>query len=873
MTTSPSVPIPRNPAAATVATRITTIGTCRVADPIAAAEASLPLRRNLTNIYGFVHTSKEVLQQIETLHGRPVPAELVPFIASQHYETPREREASDVFIVEISTLREVRFRDHWLQINCLDRAFQNRRELYDTLFRHKHPQERAARAAALALLPSFHTVQGIERDILLEAYVHITTRDELAQDLAAIAARLAGPMVVACHIDVTDSAGRPIESRARLCGWLRELCAEQGLTLFDPAPMVTAFGRRLALAEDGRDTNHYTADFKPVIGGMLFETATQELARPSARIHRLAPIPVPAPAPAPAPAASQPPSQEIRAIAAEARARIGRGEMDEAEVLLRGAAMDHPGAAELFALLGTVSYHRGDNTAALGDLQRALHLDARAVEPRVLLVKIAQRLNRHEEACIHALALVDAVPTDQKALTVAAKALLKAKRFHDAASVWRRVAVLRPELSGPLAEVARCELKGRNFEEALRAADAALARDAADVTALTLKAEILQRLKRMDELAALALQLARIEPAAAMALVQALTATAHHEHAAAVVAAVRAQGHAGAGDAMLQAGLVRSLTQRARAAMERGDAGVAGRAWNAVRLVEPDSPRAASGLRRLVAPIRAEVKARMLAGDLAGAAAACVRGLDLDPAEKRLLPLHAKLLEKQAQWPAAAAAWQAVAANDDGAPAATLRAARAAARAGSLMEALRLFAALPPAERQASASKIASLTRKVARAMRDDFNAMRLEAAVEKAVIIQAHDPANGHATRLLSRAVKSYRKIYKQAVAEGDVALQESCCRRMLAIDPNRADALRPLSRLDAARGRPEDAILLLERLTRLEPLEARNWHKLASLCRAARRYDLGVPAAMKAVELEPQNARGLERLSDMLNRQALAS
>lgn len=876
-------------------TTITTIGTCRIVDPIAAAERGLPVRRNLTNIYGFVHTSKEILQQIDVLEGREIPHDLVRFIASAQYAPPQSRGPSDVYIVEVSTLKEIRFRDHWLQINCFDRVFQDRRELFETFFRHKYPNERETRARALNMLPSFYTTDDTERSILLEGFVHMTSRVELAQDLHTILARLTTPVVFVCHIDVADSSGRMMESRSRLCNWMREICSEQGYTLFDPAPQVTAFGRPRALAEDGRDTNHYTADFKPVIGGMLYETATNNLARPPATIHMLTPVrapvesaptlPPPAPEVAPpvinqtvpaagtAADAERAPSQEVRAVVVEAKARMGRGEMDEAEVLLRGAVIDHPGAAELFGLLGAVAYHRGDNTAALGDLQRALHLDSRAIEPRVLLVKIAQRLNRHEEACAHALELVASVPEDQKALTVAAKALLKAKRFHDAASVWRRVAVLRPELSAPLAEVARCELKGRNFEEALKAADAALAREASNATALTLKAEVLQRLKRMDDLAALALHLAVAEPAAAMALVPALTATAHHEHAAAIIAAVRRQGHASANDTMLQAGLVRSLTQRARAAMERGDVKVAANAWNAIRLIEPASPRAASGLRKLLSPVRREVKDHLLAGDLVGAIAKCVHGLDLDPGELRLLRQHAKLLEQRDDWAAAATAWESLAREEGGKPESLIRAARLATRAGNLIEALRIYGTLPDAERQAKGSTIASLTRKLVSVMRQDFVEGRLEEAVSKATLIRGLDRENIPAARLLSRAVSSYRKLYKLAVAEQDVIGQEACCRRMLAIDPNRADALRALSRLDAARGRPREAIDLLERLTRLEPEEARNWHKLASLCRTARRYDLGVPAALKAVELEPNNPQGLARLSDMLNRQALAS
>ncbi len=898
---------------------ITSVGTCRLADPLSAIAKTHPIRRDLTNVYGFVHTSKEILQQLDVFEGRELPPELQRFICSARYEAPQLRGATDLFFVEVSSQKEVHYRGHLLQINCLDRVFQDRRELFDTLFRHKYPQEREARARALEQLPSFRDADPVERSILLESHVHLTTRDELACDMQVILGRLPAPVVFVCHIDVPDSAGKVIETRSRLCAWMREICTENGYTLFDPAPQVIAYGRVRALAENGRDTNHYTTEFKPVLGSLLFDTYALPLMRSrgalaavpgsalgEARLPAVAPVlpaepeaPAATTAPAPSPkavppAASKPAPDEkvpapaaspkrivtatgaaleVRNIVSEAKAAIGRGEMDEAEVLLRGAVIDHPGSAELFGLLGAVAFHRGDNTVALADLQRALQLDRQAVEPRVLLVKIAQRLNRHEEACTHALELVASVPDDHKALSVAAKALLKAKRFHEAASVFRRVAMLRPEEAGPLVEVARCELKSRNPEEAVRAADAALQRDTTDLGALTLKAEALQRLKRMDDLAVIALRLVAVDPAAAMALVPALIATTHHEHAAAVIAAVRRHGHGNASDPIMQAGLVRSLTQRARAATERGEDTAAAAAWHAVRLIEPDNARAASGLRKLVSPIRKEARAKGAAGDLGGAIAVCQRGLALDPADATLLRDHAQLLERSARWIEASRAWEALSHTASGGPDHIVRAARAAARGGELVEALRQYATLPEDMLRQAASTVASLTRKLVSSMRLDFVEGRYDDAVRKATIIRAMDPRNVAAARLLSRAVSSYRKLYKAALADQDAAAQEEFCRRILGIDPNRADALKALVKIYSGAKRWREVIEILERLTQLEPGEPRHWHKLASACRAVRRYELGVSAALKAVELEPGNAKGLERLSDMLNRQALAA
>jgi tetratricopeptide (TPR) repeat protein len=112
-----------------------------------------------------------------------------------------------------------------------------------------------------------------------------------------------------------------------------------------------------------------------------------------------------------------------------------------------------------------------------------------------------------------------------------------------------------------------------------------------------------------------------------------------------------------------------------------------------------------------------------------------------------------------------------------------------------------------------------------------------------------------------------------KEAVAEGDAQRQEELARRILAIDPNRPDALKVLTRLYRSARRWREATEVLQQLVHLEPSEPSHWRKLASACRSGRSYDLGVAAALRAVELEPGNARSLEFLSDILNRQALAA
>jgi tetratricopeptide (TPR) repeat protein len=881
---------------------VTTLGTCRLAEPMAAAAKLHPMVRNLTNWYGFVHTTKEILQMLDVFEGRELPEHLRRFICSSEYRSfqPREGAAENLYFVEVSSQKEIHYREWLLQINCFSDVFEKRRELFTTFFKFKYAHERDKRAEALEQLPSFAGVDPVERSILLEGYMHVMTRDELKQDLQTIADRIPGPTVFVTHIDVTDNNGKVIETRSRLCNWMREICAEQGYTLFDPTPQVLAYDRVRALAEEGRDNNHYTTEFKSVLGSLLFETYGQPLLEAMSTPGIGAALEMPAAAPAlvapaksapvaeapvalapaapvqeaapPAPQ-SEPAPEELRPLLTEARARIGRGEMDEAEVMLRGAAIDHPGVAEIYALLANVAYHRGDSTGALADLRHALRIDPSLIEPKVMLVRIAQRLNRLEEACAQALELVTVARNDYKALTVAAKALVKAKRFHEASPVWRRVAELRQDDAAPLAEAARCELKSRSYDEAVKTAEAALLRDPEDAAALHIQVEALQRMKRMKEMAAVVLRIAVIDPVAAMATVPALIAASHHEDAAAVIAAVRAQGHAAAEDPVLQAGLVRSLIKRARLAVERHDDGAAASAWMAVLLVDPTNKNANSGMRKLVAPLVTELRKSLAEGDVASAMATCRRGLSWDPANGRLLKEYATLLEREENWADAAKAWEGVAEANGLETKTLMRAAKAASRAGRPDEALRIYSRLEPAVLAELSSAVHSLTRKLVKVMRTDFAEGRLDDAVVKARHVQMVDPEGEAAPRLLRKALATYRRQLKEAVAAGDLHLQEDLARRVLAIDPQRPDALKVLVKLYRGARRWREAIEVLQQLVRLEPDMPIHWRRLASACRSARNYDIGVTAALRAVELEPNNAQSLEFLSDILNRQALAA
>lgn len=853
----------------------TSIGTCRIAEPLGATVQLRGLRRNSSNIYGFVHTAPEALQQIDYLEGREFPTELARFLTPDGVLVRSQRQATDVFVVEISTVKEIVFDAWYLQINYLERTFRDRGGLLEAFFGLKGERDPEVRRRHFEALPGFAETDALERRVLIEGYIRSTTRDELEAHMAEIVRRLPAPVVFVNHINVPNTAGDLIASRNRLCGWIGEICAMRGYRHFDPSPHVSTYGVSEAMAEEGRDLNHYANPFKPIIGSILFDgvlgriAATGEV-EPAPAVLEVTAATEAEPAPPPRPAAR--PAlvhASIQAALNEAKRRIADGDLDEAETILHGLSAEDGRQAGVHTLLGTVAFHRGDTTAAAAEFREAVDIDPAALEPRLMLVKTALRVGKLEEACAIAGDLVRRAPDDLRILLVAAKAMMRAKQYASATAIWQRVSIMRPELVLPLIEMARCEMKVRNYEAALTAANAALRRDPREAGALVIKSDALLKLKRMRELAAVSLELAAIEPKAAMAAVPALISSLHPEEAASIVATARETGEVDI-DAVMRAALIRTLERRGKVANERGDTPAAAAAWKSILLIDPDSARAAAGLRRLFTPLVIAARARAAENDVPGAVAAYEAALAIQDDGARILRELSLLHEKAGDWLKASQSWARLARiSEDGQPF-KRKAARAAMRAERYDSAVRVYHELECAGDEQAARNLTSALRRLVRSMREDFAAGHLELAATKADVVLEVDPDSEAAQRTFRKVMQTYSKRLREAVTTEDVALQEEIGLKMLELEPARPDALKVLSRLYRMAKRHRDGIAVLQRLTEIEPEDTGHWVKLARSCRAIRLYDRGVPAALKALEIEPGNVATVNLLSDMLNRQA---
>jgi tetratricopeptide (TPR) repeat protein len=778
----------------------TTLGTCRIADPILTATRKRPIKRANQEVYGFAHTAREVLQQVDCLVGaRTLPEELDPYLSDRVGDKKGDIDSpADFFMVEISTTKEFRFRDWVLQVNYVERAFRDLSPLLGIFKTRMAAGDREERRKLLEAHPLFAKADALQQAVLLETYVHNTTKQELAEALVAIRARLPAPSLFLCHIDLDDLSGRPLAARRQLCGWMRELCGTLGIPLLDPTPHVIEFGRARALEEDGRDLNHYSNEFKFHYGCLIYDRycvpagatphaeaeaeAAPAKARPAGGKSRRA---VPKLEPVSA--------DDIAALLGRARQVILAGELDAAEAMLSGPAAT---TADGLTLLAMIAGRRGDQPAAEAHLRGALAASPAAIEAKTALVKLLTTAGRLEDLPALTDQLLLEAPEDPRALGAVSRALSKLGRFPQAAAVNLRIAELAPREAGGLVDAARMFAKAKDWEQALTSADAALARVPSNATALAVKAKALAKLRRLPELAVVLLQFAPVNAEAAIRGVALLVGAGMAPEAAAVVAAARRTGYEGAADPALQNTLVRQLAEQGQNAASREDAAAAVAAWKALQLIDPHSRKAASGLRDLVAPYVAEARRLAAEGDLAGSEKAYRQALALDPDAIRAQRELGSVLERASDWLGAVQVWRVVASVSEAESEALIRAARCARRAELYTEALGFYRRLEEADRAEQAEAIASIMDRVAKAMSADYKAGAFEATIEKAKALLAFDSAEPRAEKLLPRAIHGLVRMMRDA--KGDDAAQRALVAKILAAEPKHPEAIRTLDELE---------------------------------------------------------------------------
>ena len=248
---------------------ITPIGTCRISTPLKRGAVRFPIKLDYQRIYGFVHTSTEVIQQLRYRRGElsfPTEAHAIlfrPGIAID--ERPPQDRLADLTIVEISSSKVYMLGDIAIQCNYLHQYFADffaqrpRVRTYLDLTSKGDPE---ALQTFLDRHPAYKLYSPEDRKILSSLRTRSQSFEEVSADMAQIAEMIGKDrLLFVTHVNVTTADGSLIPSRDKLIRWVKLAAGEMGVDCFDPTQIMLEFGQERAMEADGLDSTHFTNAF------------------------------------------------------------------------------------------------------------------------------------------------------------------------------------------------------------------------------------------------------------------------------------------------------------------------------------------------------------------------------------------------------------------------------------------------------------------------------------------------------------------------------------------------------------------------------------------------------------------------------------
>lgn len=247
---------------------ITPVGTCRIATPLKRGATRYPIRLDFGRIYGFVHTSKEALQQLQYRAGELVfPTDIAPILLRPGHEQEREPASApaDLTIVEVSSHKSYMVDGVAVQSNYVSRYFSDllaspqRARTYWTLATRG---DRAQLKAYLEKPGIARLVSEEDRSLLERMSYRLQTQEEVAADMATIADMVGkDKLLFVTHLNALTPGGELIASRDKIIRWVKQAAERIGVECFDPTDLMFEFGQERAMEREGADLTHCTNSF------------------------------------------------------------------------------------------------------------------------------------------------------------------------------------------------------------------------------------------------------------------------------------------------------------------------------------------------------------------------------------------------------------------------------------------------------------------------------------------------------------------------------------------------------------------------------------------------------------------------------------
>lgn len=276
---------------------VTVFGSCRVHTPCTLLRNAGRVSMNQKNIFGYTHYTSEILQQFALISGGKAPPQrLRPYLNIPDYwqEPPRRADSheafheafadTDLFVVEVSSVRRLLFKAVYLQINRVRELLVGEDE--KLLRQWWNPLVRSGDNNAIRQGINWPTPLQQEIGPVIESSEQGV--EELVADMRRIKTYLRKPVLFVSHFN-TDYKGVSIPQRQLIIDAMRVMMGDGHCGFYDPSLDVLTAGLETSI----QDLGHYKVAFEPLIADRLhaqMELLLRAASKPATK-HKAAVLP------------------------------------------------------------------------------------------------------------------------------------------------------------------------------------------------------------------------------------------------------------------------------------------------------------------------------------------------------------------------------------------------------------------------------------------------------------------------------------------------------------------------------------------------------------------------------------------------------
>jgi len=201
-------------------------------------------------------------------------------------------------------------------------------------------------------------------------------------------------------------------------------------------------------------------------------------------------------------------SETPDSLLADAKQFQSKGDKKAARIQLKNLLNTAPDNAEARFLLGKISYELGELQAAEKEVRRAIDLNYRQEETRLLLAKILMGQGEFQKV-LDATELAKRTP---ELLALRGEAMLGLRKSDAARQEFNDALAAEPNSAAALTGLARLSALDNDLDAARQFADQAIAKDAGNVAAWTFKGELMRSQQKPEEAMAAFREVLKLDP-------------------------------------------------------------------------------------------------------------------------------------------------------------------------------------------------------------------------------------------------------------------------------------------------------------------------------------------------------------------------